>query len=115
MAISPMSYKKSTNYCINISSVKEITAKKTMTSKIIFYQKLEHTAKAFFAEVVTLLKTFSGNCHTGKEFFAEIFTPLKIFSVQETGSNQQHFFMKIFSGVTIYGKNFWRHANCRKR
>jgi hypothetical protein len=52
-----------------------------MTSKIIFYQKLEHTAKAFFAEVVTLLKTLSGNCHTGKEFFAEIFTPLKIFCV----------------------------------
>jgi hypothetical protein len=72
-----------------------------MTCKIIFYRKLA----AFFAEVVTLLKTFSGSCHTGKEFFAEIFTPLKFFSVHETGSNQQHFFHK----------NFQRHYNLRKK
>jgi hypothetical protein len=42
MTISPMSHKKSTNYRINISGIKQMTAKNNMTHKIMFLVELSH-------------------------------------------------------------------------
>jgi hypothetical protein len=53
---------------------------------------------------------------TGKIiFFVAIGTLLQIFSVQDNGSNQQHIFIRIFSGVPISDKNVLRHTNSHKR